>query len=97
MLEKLTEASFSEHVGSTFAVRVDSCGPVEIELVECKQFGGDAKAQRRPFSLLFRGAKGLDMPQQIYTLEHERLGSLEIFIVPIGPVEGGMGFEAVFT
>ena len=97
MLEKLTEASFSEHVGSTFAVRVDSADLVEIELVECNTLGRDATAERRPFSLLFRGPKDLDMPQQIYTMEHERLGSLEIFIVPVGPVEGGMGFEAVFA
>ncbi len=97
MLEKLTESTFFEHVGSTFGVRVDSGDAVKIELIECKALGRGETAERQPFSLLFRGAKGLDMPQQIYTMEHERLGSMEIFIVPVGPVEGGMGFEAVFA
>ena len=37
------------------------------------------------------------MPQRIYPLVHETLGSLELFIVPIGPREGGMVYEAIFT
>ncbi|MDX6508976.1 MAG: hypothetical protein QOG81_728, partial [Gaiellaceae bacterium] len=37
------------------------------------------------------------LPQQIYRFDHDELGTLEIFIVPIGTDEGGVRYEAVFT
>ena len=33
----------------------------------------------------------------MYRVEHEDIGSFEIFLVPIGPDEKGMKYEAVFT
>ncbi|MGD0606849.1 MAG: hypothetical protein ABSA53_25080 [Streptosporangiaceae bacterium] len=43
------------------------------------------------------------MPQGIYRLEHAQLGTLEFFIVPVGPAEAAdskagqaMRYEAVF-
>ena len=47
--------------------------------------------------MLFRGPLAPVMPQRIYPLAHETLGSLELFIVPIGPRDGGMVYEAIFT
>jgi hypothetical protein len=52
--------------------------------------------RRRPFSLLFRGDPGLGLPQRIYRIEHERLGTHDIFIVPLQPDAEGSQFEAVF-
>jgi hypothetical protein len=37
------------------------------------------------------------VPQGIYKLENEKLGALEIFLVPIGPDEKGMRYEAIFN
>jgi hypothetical protein len=37
------------------------------------------------------------MPQRIYRLQHEELGQLELFLVPIGPDADGMCYEAVFS
>jgi hypothetical protein len=36
------------------------------------------------------------LPQQIRRVEHPSLGSMEIFLVPIGPDASGMQYEAVF-
>ncbi|MGC3988450.1 MAG: hypothetical protein QM796_01950 [Chthoniobacteraceae bacterium] len=52
---------------------------------------------RAPFSLTFRGPSGLYLPQGIYRLEHEAMGALEIFLVPIAPDAQGSHFEAVFN
>jgi hypothetical protein len=30
-------------------------------------------------------------------VRHAQLGAMEIFLVPIGPDEGGMRYEAIFT
>lgn len=37
------------------------------------------------------------VPQGIHRVEHEQLGSLEIFLVPLGPDQQGMRYEAIFT
>jgi hypothetical protein len=37
------------------------------------------------------------LPQRIYRLEHEQMGPLELFIVPVGPDGDGLGYEAIFT
>lgn len=52
--------------------------------------------RRAPFSLVFRDGQQGVMPQSIYRLEHDVLGMFEIFLVPIGPDEQGMRYEAVF-
>ena len=48
---------------------------------------------RAPFSLIFRGGPSPPFPQQIYRVEHEVLGAIEIFLVPIATDS----YEAVFT
>ena len=75
---------------------------LEIELIEAQLLpvhsgkGGKAPS-RQPFSLTFRGPAKVYLPQMIYRLEHDRLEALEIFLVPLGPDEQGMRFEAIFT
>jgi hypothetical protein len=70
--------------------------------MEAREAGGEpargaATAGRRtPFALLFGGPLQPIMPQRTYTLDHERLGSFELFIVPIGPEGAMMRYEAVF-
>lgn len=51
---------------------------------------------RMPFSLLFRSRPGLYLPQSTYHLEHEKLGGMDLFLVPLGPDREGMTFEAAF-
>ena len=49
------------------------------------------------FAVVFRGDSQLQLNQQIYRIEHEHLGTMELFIVPIGPDEHGMCYEAIFS
>ena len=49
------------------------------------------------FSLLFVSAAGPFLPQAIYALAHPVMGTLELFLVPLGPMQGGNGYEAIFT
>jgi len=37
------------------------------------------------------------LPQRTYDLVHPELGTLQIFIVPLGPQGGEMRYEAIFT
>jgi hypothetical protein len=102
MLEQMTCSVFSECVGSKFRIHPGSAEPLEVELIEAHQLpsksvGGGPQRMREPFSLVFRGPKDRLLPQKIYKIEQEKLGTLELFLVPIGPDQEGQRFEAVFN
>lgn len=97
MLEHLTTASLSEQLNTKF--RLNAVEPekvVELELVEV-QAQGDVAGQTERFSAIFRGALASFLPQGSYAMEHEVLGSFELFIVPIRKDEAGFYYEAVFN
>jgi len=104
MLDKLTYESFQPLIGQKFKVSIDEAQTFEFELtdVEALQVGRrsrrpGAPPRRQPFSLFFTGEPLL--PQAMYPLQHDAFGKdpLNIFIVPVGKVEGGYEYEAVFT
>jgi hypothetical protein len=89
----LTSGDFEPHSGETFCL---SPGNRELELIEVKRIGKALRAGGA-FSLLFVSAPEPFLPQAIYALAHPLLGTLERFLVPLGPLRGGNGYEAVFT
>ena len=96
-LQDLTPAHFQEQIGSRFRVHVEGVGSMEVELVEVALHEPHAGPRQQPFSVLFRGHPASYLPQAIYRLEHERLGTLDIFLVPVGPDDRGMRYEAIFN
>lgn len=96
----LSLAMFSGVVGGRFQIDAERAGRVEVELVEATALpaarGGRAP-DREPFSLVFLGPPLPLLCQRIYRFEHEALGSLEIFIVPIGKDELGVRYQAIFN
>ena len=68
---------------------------VEGELVEVSRLKEHPRQQI--FSLLFRMAEEFPPFQGSYLFEHEKIGSAEIFIVPVERTENGVLFEAVFN
>ena len=102
MLETFTHATFAPLLGQTFHCQVSPDTGVDMHLIAAQLLTADTtsqeQAQRRlPFSLLFRGPKGIVLPQCIYTLSHTTLGTFGLFLVPIGPDAEGMRYEAIFT
>jgi hypothetical protein len=103
MLETLTIDTFTPHVGETFRMQVAPAQVLDLELVQVTPLsaqmadGTEATRGRRPFSLLFRGPAHVVAPQRIYPLEHQAIGTCELFVVPLGPGQGGMLYEIIFT
>ncbi len=52
---------------------------------------------RAPFMLIFRSGQAVILPQRIYRLSHDRLGTLDLFLVPIGRDVQGALYQAVFS
>jgi hypothetical protein len=106
MQEVLTIEHFRPLKDKPFCLELDGVGRVELILSEVTDLGprpGVGNPGRdRTFSLIFRGGllgpeKNLYLAQRTYKLEQEDLGSLEIFLVPIGPDKAGMRYEAIFN
>ena len=94
-LELLSAADFEPYRHGRFVVHVESVEPFEVELIEVTE--ADAGPARRQFALVFRGGPAPPLPQRIYRVEHQALGALDIFLVPLGPDEVGQRYEAIFT
>jgi hypothetical protein len=65
----------------------------EVNLLGQKPLYPDQKA----FSLIFQSTITHYLPQGTYTVEHEKMPTMGVFIVPIGPGNGGMRYEAIFN
>ncbi|HXJ64964.1 MAG TPA: hypothetical protein VNN79_14510 [Actinomycetota bacterium] len=98
MSELPTEDEFRGCIGDEFAVIDGEDGTTVVldEVTSLGDRGEDAppEVRRRPFSLMFRGDPGLD--QRTHRLRHDRLGDLDVFLVPIQPDARGSLYEAVF-
>ena len=102
-LDTLTIEAFQPRVGNLFRIRLSPDSAIEAELIEARALGDPGRppagklARREPFALSFRTTQKGALPQRIYQVEHDEMGSYEIFLVPIGPDGTGMVYEAVFT
>jgi hypothetical protein len=98
MLEKLTPAAFEQLMGSRFRVDLGDAPSQELELVEVQRYKPEWQGPRvEPFSVFFLSSSTWILQQQIYRLEHESLGTLELFLVPVAREGQRIRYEAVFN
>lgn len=102
MTDTLSISDFAPLVGAAFTIRFPD-GTLELTLGTVEPLGSrapraDLPALRtEPFSLVFLGPLAPVLPQRTWALEHPVLGTHEVFLVPLGPQEGRMRYEAVFN
>jgi len=95
MPEQLNSKIFSQHLKSNFRLSVPGGASLSLELLEVEEKNYSPNLEQ--FSLVFRGPLTPQLVQGQYALEHEKLGKMELFLVPIGPDGVGMGYQAVFN
>ena len=95
MLENLTKSIFAENVNSSFNMRHETGQPLALELVELRE--GAPQSDYERFSLFFKGPRAVVLPQRSYELEHPKLGTFILFLVPIKQDENGTYYESVFN
>jgi hypothetical protein len=94
-LRKLTISDFESRQNQTFMLHAQE-HQLPLKLTQVRQLG-DSGRPGGAFSLWFVSAAGPFLQQAIYPLEHPDMGRLEIFLVPLGPREGGNLYESIFT
>lgn len=96
-MELLKLDDFAACVNETFDVAFNGMN-VPFVLVEARPIQLSlASTVRAPFSLLFRNASAFLFPQGTYSMRHDRMGDVGIFIVPIAQEKGGFLYQAVFN
>lgn len=109
---KLTADEFDRARGSRFratatAAPDEGADPPSFEatLAQVTEYPRGAGGEfRTPFSIVLHGPLQPVMPQGTYRLEHDAIGTIELFLVPIGPdipsepshAPTAMQYEAVF-
>ena len=99
MLESFTARTFRPLIGEAFTATMGA-ETMELRLSEVSEPGSGRAGRgsgRTPFSLLFLGPASPVRPQKIYRIEHSSLGIFDLFLVPVGPQDGSMAYEAVFN
>lgn len=99
MLDQVTAAEFDALVGTAFSVAT-AHEPVALELLEVvrlREAPAGAPVRRGPFTLTFCARTAEYLPQGVFALSHDRLGRLDVFMVPVGRTPAGLLLEAVFN
>ena len=94
MLDTINHEELAAQVNTKFLL-TEMTEPIELELVEATE--PVITPGQEVFSLIFLGPKDLLLPQGMYQLAHERLGSGLLFLVPIGQSGDGISYEAVYN
>lgn len=96
MTADISRSDFEPLVGTQFEIRGGGGAPVALRLSTVRNLG----AAPRPggaFALTFAGPAAPLLPQATYSMTSEALGSIDIFIVPIGRDGDGVLYEAIYT
>jgi hypothetical protein len=91
----LSAADFTPRLNEQFRI-VTPGGPLDLKLIEVRDLGV-ALRKGGAFALTFLSPPGPFLQQATYPLENSALGTLDLFIVPLGPKDGRNSYEAVFT
>ena len=94
----LNYQAFAGRSGEIFDLSM-GVGDMELTLTEVAFLPARPYAGmlREPFSLVFRSASPVVLPQRIYRLTNAALGALDIFLVPVGRDNRGAVYQAVFN
>jgi hypothetical protein len=86
---------FEGHQNSKFQMHYGDSQTAELELVSVKDVGSSERQNQ--FSLQFLGPIDAPIAQGIFRVTHEKLGDLDLFLVPIARDDSGVKYEAIFN
>jgi len=98
-LVKLTVDDFVALVGDSFGLATEEGLPdaTKLTLTQTSATPHGRPGYRTPFTLLFEGPLDPSVAQGTFWLTHDKLGSLTIFLVPVGMTPDFRLYEAIFN
>ena len=101
-VDELSRMAFSGAVGTDFDVRVGALETSTLRLQSVSDLALPVSAPapapgKEGFSLLLTGPSKNSFPQGTYTIDHSKLGSFALFLVPVGPKGSTTSYEAVIN
>lgn len=90
---------FKDFVGTVFTVSEAEFPriPLTLETAELQPARYSRPGTRPSFSLIFLCADQRVLPQKIFQMEHDDMGAVSIFLVPIGKDQRGILYQALFN
>jgi hypothetical protein len=96
-LGSITAETFAPYTGQTFTLSLEGGNlALTLRTVEVLTASPPSPERRTPFALRFVGPEQPQLTQRIYPLDHPTLGTIALFLVPVGK-DGGTIYEAVFA
>lgn len=95
MPDDIDKEIFREHLNTQFRIFFEPDTTLNLELVEVSE--GISTPVQEQFSLIFRGPLETPFRQGMHRIEHEKMGELLLFLVPVGRKPEGMVYEAAFN
>jgi len=102
-LDILTEETFSWYVNTKFRVYTSPLTVINLELIKVKRWERPSQpnpanaAQLDCFSVVFRGPRNVALESRTYRVEHDQMGSFDIFISPVDDRKKLRRYQAVFN
>ncbi|WP_211453039.1 DUF6916 family protein [Collimonas antrihumi] len=96
-MDILTQEHFAARLNDTFVAPDE--GNAAFTLVEVRPLAAPTLQGmlRSPFSLLFRNCSPILLTQKIYRMQHDAIGEVGIFLVPVARDNQGFLYQAVFN
>jgi len=92
---------FLPHLHSKFEMHAENLSSTPMELIQVSAAmpttDKDHHISYTSFSLLFRGPFGMTQESGMYSLDHDKLGKLDLFLSPVGKLKDQVLYEAVFS
>ena len=96
MLDQLRREDFEPLLETELPLQIGTT-PTTARLVEVRTLDSPSPRAQAPFALTFVVPDGVEPGQGVHCLTHPTLGAVELFMVPIGRVPGGVRYEAIFN
>lgn len=94
-MDQLTHSTFAQLLNTSFQFQIAPEHTVAMELIEASDVR--SSGQYEAFSIVFRGPSSIPLRQRIYSVDHDAIGSFDLFIVPINHDHDGFYYEACFN
>jgi hypothetical protein len=96
-VSSLSRTTFTRQLHHRFSILPASSSPIDVRLISVRDLQVSSGSREQCFSILFRGTRKRQLPQDTYMINHREIGTFQLLLVPVGESRTGRFYEAVFN